>query len=227
MPMRVADTHTAGSLANRLRARRLELFSQLIEPLAKPVRIADMGGTTRFWEMMGWTGRSDIHITLLNLYPQPQRYANIVTVAGDGCHLPQFGDRAFDVVFSNSVIEHLFTFENQRRMAGEIQRIGGAYFVQTPNYYFPFEPHFHFLGWQYLPVAVRVFMLRRFRCGWYSPIADAEIARLKVTEIRLLSRGDLGRLFPGATLLPERFLGLTKSWTALRGFPGLGLAGRL
>ena len=32
-----------------------------------------------------------------------------------------------------------------------------------------------------------------------------------------MRRGELARLFPDATLVPERFGGLVKSWTAVRG----------
>ena len=37
-----------------------------------------------------------------------------------------------------------------------------------------------------------------------------------------MKRGELARLFPEAQLIPERFGGLVKSWTAIR---GLGAAG--
>jgi hypothetical protein len=36
-----------------------------------------------------------------------------------------------------------------------------------------------------------------------------------VEEIRLLGEGEIGRLFPGATIAREKFLGLTKSFNAI------------
>ena len=70
---------------------------------------------------------------------------------GDAVDMPGISDGAFDVVFSNSVIEHVETYENQRRMAAEIRRVGRRYFVQTPNRHFPLEPHFLVPGFQLLP----------------------------------------------------------------------------
>lgn len=55
--------------------------------------------------------------------------------------MKQFQDNEFDAVFSNSVIEHVGDYEAQRQMANEIMRVGKRYFVQTPNFYFPIEPH--------------------------------------------------------------------------------------
>lgn len=67
--------------------------------------------------MMGFVNEPDIHITLLNLYPVQTKYPNFTSVVGDGTDLKQFGDGEFDVVFSNSVIEHVGTFANQQRMS--------------------------------------------------------------------------------------------------------------
>ena len=53
-----------------------------------------------------------------------------------------FKDKSFDAVFSNSVIEHVGTFEDQKMMANEVIRVTNFYFIQTPNLYFPIEPHF-------------------------------------------------------------------------------------
>jgi len=183
------------------------------------VRILDVGGTNEFWENCGWAGRADVQISNLNLFPEEQQHENIRPLIGDAMNLSQFGDASFDVVFSNSVIEHLFTFENQCRMAAETQRIGRAYWVQTPNFWFPMEPHFHIPGWQWMPTDLRVSMIRRWRCGWRGPCSDPEQARRLVEEVRLMTVHELKAIFPGATVLPERFGGIVKSWTVIGGFP--------
>lgn len=196
----------------------MAIFGQLIETLPKPVRILDVGGTNGFWEMRGWTQRDDVEITTVNLRAEEQLHANITPQAGDATNLAEYADGEFDIVFSNSVIEHLFTLENQTKMANEVRRVGRAYWVQTPNFWFPIEPHFHVPGWQWLPVAMRVAMLRRFRCGWRGPCHDAIQARTLVEEVRLMSKTELQRLFPDGTLYAERFAGMVKSWVVYDGF---------
>jgi hypothetical protein len=215
----LADSENPNSFANRFRAVRFRRFEELVAPLPRPLRILDVGGEIAFWENRGWAGRDDIQIFSLNLVPEEQRHENIKPIPGDATNLGQFGDGSFDVAFSNSVIEHLFTFENQRRMASEMQRVGKAFWVQTPNFWFPMEPHFHVPGWQWMPVGLRVSMIRRWRCGWRGPCPDPDGARKLVEELRLLSESELKAIFPGATLIPERFCGLVKSWIAIGGFP--------
>lgn len=218
MLRQLADSYEPTSFANKLRARRFRQFEALAARLPRPVRILDVGGTNTFWENRGWHERTDVEILTLNIFDEKQQHANIKPHTGDATNLAQFADRSIDVVFSNSVIEHLFTFENQRRMASEIQRVGKTYWVQTPNFWFPMEPHFHFIGWQWLPVSVRSLILQRRRCGWRGPCPDPIEARRQVDEVRLLTWNELHELFPSATLISERFCGFVKSWTAVGGF---------
>jgi methyltransferase family protein len=218
MLRQLADSDEPTSFANKLRARRFQRFEALAARLPRPLRILDVGGTNAFWENRGWHQRSDVQILTLNLVAEKQQHMNISPLTGDATDLAQFGDRSIDIVFSNSVIEHLFTFENQRRMASEIQRVGKAFWVQTPNFWFPMEPHFHFIGWQWLPVAVRASILQRRACGWRGPCPDPTGARRLVEEVRLLTRNEMRALFPSATIVAERFGGFVKSWTAVGGF---------
>ncbi len=92
--------------------------------------------------------------------------------------------------------------------------------MQTPNYWFPIEPHFQFIGWQWLPESTRVAILRRRKCGWRAKTPDPERARELVREVRLMTKRELQQLFPPARIAPERFVGLTKSWIAIGGFDG-------
>jgi Methyltransferase domain len=216
---RLADDENPTSFSNKLRAKRFRQFESLVASLPRPLRILDVGGTNDFWEKRGWVGRADIQIFSVNLYPEKQRHENIIPLAGDATDLTQFGDGSFDIAFSNSVIEHLFTFDNQRRMAKEIQRVGRAFWVQTPNFWFPMEPHFQVPGWQWMPLDLRIAIIRRWRCGWRGPCADSAAARRLVEEVRLLSGNAMRAIFPNATLIPERFYGFVKSWTAVGGFP--------
>jgi hypothetical protein len=215
---RLADSANPSSFSNKRRTRRFAQFEALAASLRRPLTILDVGGTNAFWENRGWAGRADIRILTLNLTAEEQRHENIEALAGDATNLSRFGDGSFDVVFSNSVIEHLSTLENQRRMASEVQRVGRCFWIQTPNFWFPMEPHFHVPGWQWMPLGLRVAILQRRRCGWLGPCPEKARATELVEEVRLLRGSELKALFPGASLLPERFCGLIKSWVAAGGF---------
>ncbi len=216
---RLADDENPQSFSNKLRARRFRQFEALTARMPRPLRILDVGGTNEFWENRGWAGLSDIQIISLNHVPNEQRHENIKAISGDATDLAEFGDGVFDIVFSNSVIEHLFSLEKQRKMASEIQRVGRAFWVQTPNFWFPIEPHFHVPGWQWMPVSLRVSILQRWKCGWRGPCSDPVRARDLVEEVRLMTGRELKSAFPNGKLLPERFCGLVKSWTVFGGFP--------
>lgn len=217
--MKLADIYKANSMANRFRDRRFRIFESLVSAIPRPMRILDVGGTNAFWEQRGWADRDDVEITILNLCPEVQQHRNIIPLAGNATDLSQFESGSFDVAFSNSVIEHLFTFENQRRMAEEIRRAGKAFWVQTPNFWFPMEPHFQIMGWHWMPLAARIAMIRRRKCGWLGPCPDPVRARELVSEIRLMTSAELRMIFPGAQLIPERFGPFIKSWIVVDGFP--------
>jgi SAM-dependent methyltransferase len=77
-------------------------------------------------------------------------FPGVQAVVFDGCALP-FGDKAFDIVYSNAVIEHLPSPAHVERFAAEVQRVGKAWFVSTPNRWYPIEPHYHLPLVQFLP----------------------------------------------------------------------------
>ncbi|MCJ8283584.1 MAG: class I SAM-dependent methyltransferase [Rivularia sp. ALOHA_DT_140] len=145
-------------------------------------------------------------------------HPNIKTAVGDATNLSQFGDKEFDIVFSNSVIEHLFIYDNQVKMASEIKRIGKRYFIQTPNKYFPIEPHFQFPLFQFFPLSMKVMLIRNFQLGWRKKAETKQKAVETVTEIRLLGIKELHNLFPNSKIYKEKFAGLTKSLTAYYGW---------
>jgi Methyltransferase domain len=217
---RLADGSTDGSFSNSRRTRRFEAFAQIVEGLhrrlGRPVRILDIGGTNEFWEQRGWGERDDVHVVLVNLEAEEREHANIESRVGDATDLGEFSDGSFDVVFSNSVIEHLQTYDRQAAMAAEVRRLAPVVWVQTPNFWFPVEPHFLTPAWHWLPVPVRVALLRRRRWGWRGPCPDPDTARSFVREIRLMRGRELRRLFPDAALEPEKIGPLVKSFVAVR-----------
>lgn len=215
---KLVDNAQKDSLAARLRRDRFGLFARLLASVPRPLRILDVGGTQRFWEVMEFADLEDVRIVLLNLEKPIARRQNFAAVAGDATDLQQFSDDEFDVVFSNSVIEHVGDFAQQRRMAQEVKRVGERYFVQTPNYYFPVEPHFLFFGFHWLPLEVRARLHSRFDLGWRKRVPDLEKARREVARVRLLRKREMRQLFPDGRLYEERFLGLTKSFVVYGGW---------
>ncbi len=206
------------SLLSRMRRRRFAFFRSLLDQVPRPLTILDVGGTQFFWYTMQFAPDEQITITVLNVAPETLWMPGMHVVVGDGCHMGQFADKSFDVVFSNSAIEHVGGFANQQAMAREIERVGQRYFVQTPNRAFPIEPHFLVPFFQFLPLAVRVWLLQRFRLGWYDRIPDYAAARREVAAIRLLSKREVQSLFPGARLRRETILWLTSSFIAYSGW---------
>ena len=199
----------------RLRQQRFQILRNLLSELARPVTILDIGGIAEYWQLVaGGVLNDDFHITLLNVDAYPVSHANFTTLAGDGRAMPQFVDQQFDIVFSNSTIEHVGSFQDQVRMAKEVRRIGRRYYVQTPNRYFPIEPHFIFPFLQFLPVAVRVWLILQLRLGWYGTRPTRPQVLNDVTSIRLLSRAEMRLLFPDATIADEKWCGLVKSFVA-------------
>ncbi len=202
------------SLANSFRNRRFKFFESQFKAFdhLEKIRILDIGGTESFWVNRGYQNKENIEITILNLFKTNTQYPNFIGYKGDACNLSEFKDNHFDLVFSNSVIEHLFTFENQQKMAKEVLRVGKHYFIQTPNKYFFIEPHYLLPFFQFLPKRMRKFILTK------TPLSRGkkrtpESAQNSIDEIQLLSLKQMKGLFPNGKVYKEKFLGMNKSFT--------------
>lgn len=151
------------------RHKRFSYFTSLINNLPRPLKILDVGGTDIFWKKMNFKEKG-VKVSLLNLVKFPNINANFKSIVGDAINMSHFKDQEFDVVFSNSVIEHLGSLENQREMAKEIRRVGKYYFVQTPNRFFFIEPHFLIPFFNLLPEIVRIWLIVNINFGRYRHI---------------------------------------------------------
>ena len=214
---KIYDNRRSDSWAGRLRSQRIAFLNSLIRSVPKPIKILDLGGRPDFWQNSAFLAlnHSDVEITFLNI--EPVDHPNYRCLIGDARNLARFKDNEFDVVFSNSVIEHLGDYKEQRKMAQEIQRVGQRYFVQTPNRYFPIEPHFLFPFFQFLPIKIKVWLLTHFNMGWYPKMSQEEARDLAVNT-QLLSRQQFLALFPQANLYEEKVAGLTKSFITYDGW---------
>jgi SAM-dependent methyltransferase len=181
----------AEPLSRRARQRRHDLYRRVMTPRPED-RIVDVGCGPA-----GLAGMEpDADITGLDAAARPD-YPGRRFVRGDARALP-FDDGSFDIAYSNSLVEHLHP-DDRPRFAAEVRRVAGRYWVQTPNRYFPIEPHVLLPGFQFLPEAAR---RRLWRVGM--PGGEYE-------QIELLNAAELRRLFPDAVILRERAAGLTKS----------------
>ncbi len=207
-----------GRASARFRGRRFELFRRLTAGMARPLRVLDVGGTEQYWIRMGVTESSEFQVTLLNIEALPTSICGFRSIAGDACEIDSGLAGDYDLVYSNSVIEHVFSLERQQAMAAGIRRLGLPYWLQTPNYWFPIEPHFHWLGWQWYPRWLRLAMIQRVRCGMRGPVGSPDEAAALVDEVRLMNASELQSCFPEATLYRERLGPFTKSLVVYSGF---------
>jgi hypothetical protein len=200
-------------LLRGVRRRRMARFAAELAP-GDDTRILDVGGSTFNWELSPVRAR----VVLLNVLPPragealPARFARLTA---SGTDLPH-PDRVFEIAFSNSVIEHLGSFERQARFADELRRVGRRLWVQTPAKSFPFEPHLltPFVHW--LPKAWQRRLLRHATVwGWLARPSRAQVDRF-LRDTRLLSYAEMEALFPDCEIRRERFLLLTKSYVAVR-----------
>jgi hypothetical protein len=204
-------------LVSRVQARVMKYFRQrrhgwLAQEFADCRTVIDIGGRQAMWETVGLSPQ----VTLVNPEAADTERPGFRYVEGDGRKL-DFDDGSFDLAFANSAIEHVGTFEDQRRFAGEMMRVGRRIYCQTPNRWFPVE--FHYLG-------VLVHWLPR---GWFGYRVhryvtlrgllgkpNHEQSRELRSSIRLLSRRELRTLFPGCRIRVERVLGWAKSYIVWR-----------
>ena len=169
--------------------------------------VLDLGGTSSIWATLPIA----MEITILNL--PATEHLNVVShhsfnyVEGDACHVIEYQERQFDIVFSNSVIEHVGAVERQADFAEEVRRLGKSYWVQTPSKWFPIEAHCGMPFWWFYPQKLRQYFIERWRKklpGWTQ----------MVEETRVLTKADLQRYFPEATICVETYFGIPKSYIA-------------
>jgi len=214
------------SLEFRFRARRFALIQNLLERILAERGRADilaLGGTPDYWLAGGRfieANRGRLSITLVNTEAQTVELPDLFSfVAGSATDPDLFRGRTFDLVHSNSVIEHVGDFSDMQRFADNARRLAPRYYVQTPNYWFPFEPHFRFAGIQYVPEPLRAWLMTKYAFGYFPRIEDIKVARDLVSHHRLLSMRQMRRLFPDATVQFEKAFGLNKSIIAWRDHP--------
>jgi hypothetical protein len=197
----------------------LDLIDRVLKDRAL-CRIIDIGGEPKYWaDVADLIGSRPVHITVLNQIEVKMEEPRFAGVVGDARDLSAFADGSFDLAHSNSVIEHVGGWDDMAAMAREVRRIAPFYFVQTPNFWFPVEAHCSTLFFHWMPVPIRVSMLMRRPRGNWGQAPDLPTAMRQIQSNSLLDRRMLATLFPDATIRGEKFLGIAKSWMAIRDTP--------
>jgi SAM-dependent methyltransferase len=183
----------AEPFAHRARERRHLRFRELC-PIDATAKVLDVGCGNLGLRALA----TDLDVTGVDISPRPA-YPGPFVQADATEHLP-FEDNAFDLVYANSVIEHIAP-QRREAFAAEVRRVGRGWYVQTPARSFPLEPHALLPGAHWLPRQLRRIYWRLGAAGHWE-------------DISLLGREEMEHLFGPAQA--ERYLGLTKSWICVR-----------
>lgn len=225
----IADARDARSLSTKFRKRRDRLLRSFIETERKavsgPFRILDLGGTADYWKRVGfdWMEANDIVVICVNHldseFGEVERKASprLTYIVGDACAMTDHADGSFDLVHSNSVVEHVGGWDRMRAFADEVRRLARSYYVQTPYFWFPIEPHFFrapMIHW--MPMSWRIKIAQRIGIGHSGRAKTLNDAMRILSSNILLDRLRFRALFSDAEHRFE-WLGLPKSMIAMRG----------
>ena len=201
------------SVGARKRARRWQWLREAFPGIGS-MSVIDLGGTVETW-LRAPVRPGAVHV--VNLEAPPAEVPDWIRAdRADACDLPEHiaGSR-YDLVFSNSVIEHVGGHAQRMRFAAAVHRLAPKHWVQTPYRYFPIEPHWLFPGFQFLPLVVRGEISHRWPL-MHTPSASRSEGITAAMEVELLSRTELGYYFPDSVLRQEKAMGLVKSLIAVK-----------
>ncbi|MEM7163017.1 MAG: class I SAM-dependent methyltransferase [Bacteroidota bacterium] len=211
------------SLRYKLRKKRSKFILELIQHIvknknSKQIKICDLGGTFRYWQVFPFEEFTSIEfqIDLINIeekrFKDKVSLPNVVfnSMVGDGCDLSSISDNSYDLSHSNSVIEHVGNWQRVKAFALESKRIAEYYYIQTPNYWYPIEPHYMLPFVHMMPRPIHTRFLQVFKK------LNFDRASANFDENRMLSRKEFKHLFKESKhhtewlVLPKSFVAMSK-----------------
>jgi hypothetical protein len=182
------------SLHRRSREKKYRLFTELMRPTAA-TRILNVGATGTTTGLAEQLESSYPHpkkitgggINLSEVQDYRRSFPDVTAMMFDGCALP-FPDKSFDIVYSNAVLEHLPGSDLVQRFAAEVQRVGRGWFVTTPNFWYPFDPHYHLPFVQLLQQGAQRSLVRK-------------LGKTPYDYLHLFSARELRKLFPTSKII--------------------------
>lgn len=192
---------------NPFRERRLRFFIETF--IEKGERVLDVGyGYGQFEDQLVKFGVRN-EVIALDIVPRDvSGHPNVTAfVVADAAHLP-FADCSIDIIYCNSLLEHVGAWGVQRQVFTEVERVGCKFFVQTPNRHFPIEPHHLLPLFQYWPCSVQRWVGKNI-VGHYERVwlLDSKAAK------------ELTSIGSRIAIWEEKVLGLTKSFVLYRKYP--------
>lgn len=212
-----ADPYEVSSVAGKLRTRRVAWLLDTFPDFAS-MRVLDLGGTPESWDALPVR---PARVVLLNddvrevaAAPSDTR---CVSVVGDACDPPpEVRGESFDLVYSNSVFEHVGGHYRREQFAKAVGELAPRHWIQTPNRYFPLEPHWLFPGGQFLPTTAKAWLVKHWPGRWYGPQEGWHDRMYWSLSVELLTRAEMRFYFPESRMLVERIAGLPKSLIAVK-----------
>jgi hypothetical protein len=203
-----------GSLGQRKRARRWDWVREAF-PDIESMSVIDLGGTAEAW-LRAPLRPARVHVVNLEKSSLEAPASWIRVDQADACDLPaRIREGKYDLVYSNSVIEHVGGHSQRMRFADSVHMLAEQHWVQTPYRYFPIEPHWLFPGFQFLPLNVRAELSRRWPLV-HTPSGSWDEGLRAAMGVELLSRAQMAFYFPDSTLRTERMVGIVKSLIATK-----------
>lgn len=220
----ISNYENPNSIGSKLRIKRIGALESMINHAYDNyghVNIIDVGGTYQYWKILPeqFLREKQVKITIVNLagafkHTQANRFFSFLE--GNGCDLSAFENKSFHIAHSNSVIEHVGSWNEMTCFAQEITRVSKSYFVQTPYFWFPIEPHYMLPFFHWLPEPARVSIVMKFDLARRKRKKDVDSAVRSLEHVRLLDKRMFSTLFKDAHITYEKVLYLPKSIIAIK-----------